>query len=100
VDDGVYFHVVLVFRPEAVVDEESVFSGIEVLGITSTEKGADQIIDLFYTDHPEWKFSMERVPFPFVMPDKPGKLLPLFDSGKPELAKEIDEMFGSGRDDG
>jgi hypothetical protein len=86
-------YILLVYRPEAVIDPDSVFSGIEILGLFGTEADVNTEIDKYHGDHPEWKFCYESID---IAKRKPK--LPLFDSGNPDLSREVDEMFGSGRD--
>ena len=83
-------YILQVYRPEAVIDTDSVFSGIEVLGLFATEAQVNWEIDKYYKDHPEWRFHYEQID---LAKRKPR--LPLFDSGNPDLAREINEMFGN-----
>jgi hypothetical protein len=98
--DAFKTYILQVYRPEAVLDEDNVFSGIEILGFFASEERVNEEIDKYIGDHAEWKFHYEQIDLfkghdvSTVIGRKPR--LPLFDSGNPNLSKEVDEMFGSG----
>jgi hypothetical protein len=54
-------YVLQVWRPEAVYDEESHFSGLEILGLFATEADVNACIDKYIDKRPEWRFHYEQI---------------------------------------
>lgn len=51
--------IILVYRPEADSGEGNAFDGIELLGFSDTEQGADEMVTENLREHPDWEFSIE-----------------------------------------
>jgi hypothetical protein len=101
--------VVLLFRPEATTptgiytyNPANPFDGIEVYEILPDHADVVALNDRLQKlgqEHPGWNFMLDKRQLnerpELAISGRPKPTLPLFDSGNPNLAAEMDEMFGS-----